>query len=569
MGLSPDALYSAVVEDVKAFLPNGSVPFDRLAPDASYKQVAATLLVNSLLKKWLPSDTKEPDRLAYEKFLAANRRCKDWKFSPEWESDLELFGEFRRELDDFFHPMGGPLVESYYDILSQSRCGPGASLGSSHNSFYAKMFSSKMATTSTSLYTLYRNYHEWFPELHEAECLRREELGYPKIVDSSSMCFVPKTRDISRMICVEPSLNMYFQLGLGAILEGRLRDYFRIDLSTQPLENRRLAQVGSKTGQFSTIDLSSASDSVSLSLCRAVLPGWFYDILMDLRVPFTKYGNEKVRLEMISTMGNGFTFPLQTIIFSCLIRAAHRVSGVSILDGSRRNWSCFGDDLICDTKAYRNLVRLLSLTGFSVNGSKTFFEGPFRESCGTDWFFGRPVRGIYLKSLNTPQDTCVAINLLNEWSAYTGIPLIRGITYLMGGLRTSLYVPYSENMDSGIRVPSSFLKKEHFRYDSNGTMIYRAYESRPKYIFFEEKVIRYPRQVKRRDLIFNPSGLLISFIRGELVRGRISIRHDNMRYRTKLRCSLFWDYIDLNLFDGTRFSWQQWETAVLINFSNL
>jgi len=567
MGISPVALYNAVSLDVSEYTPYGPLDLGCTPPDFSYKQVASSVLLKTLLKKWVPKDTKEADKLALEKFLAANQKCADWRLHLEWESDRELYGEFRREIDNFFHPDGNQLVSSFSQILERARSGPGASLGTDLNSFYAKHFSSKMATTSFDLYSIYRDDIAGFSTFHEAECYRREKFGYPKIVSSSRCSFVPKTQDVSRMICIEPSLNMYFQLGLGALLEDRLRDHFGIDLSTQPANNRRLAQIGSEFGSFSTIDLSSASDSISMLLCKEIFPTWLFDLLSLLRVERTDIKGSSVQLNMLSTMGNGFTFPIQTIIFSCLIRAVYRLAGLAFRnkDGAP-NLACFGDDLVVETHSFRSVARLLGILGFTMNSSKTFFEGPFRESCGTDWFFGRPVRGIYIKSLDTPQDICVAINLLNDWSAYTGISLTESCRVLISGLGVKLYVPFDENPDSGIRVPFTFLSRDMYKRDRNSSVVYRVFRARNCRISFDEDgVIHYPRSVKKK-LIYNPSGLLISFLKGEMVSGSIGTRHSTVRYSVKLRCTPFWDYKPTgSLTNGFRLSWQQWETAVLRN----
>jgi len=569
MGLSSDALYSAVYKDVLAFLPLGPVDPSKLPPDVSYKQFVGTSLLFDITRKWVPSDTRDADASALEKFLASNKKCRDWDLRLENSWDDQLYGCFLREIDSFLHPQGEMLFSSFFDFIGLGRTGPGAALGARGNSLYAKLFSSKLTVTSEYLYNMYRNFVQWFPSFDEAEVNRRQNFGNYDKVGGSRCSFVPKTQDTSRMICVEPSVNMFCQLGLGALLEARLRSYFCIDLGLQPMENRRLACVGSKDGSFSTIDLSSASDSISLRLCEKIFPSWFFRTLLELRSSSTYYKGDRIPLFMISTMGNGFTFPLQTVIFSCLIRAAYIHSGVPILDGFRKNWACFGDDLVVDSSCYRSVIRLLDLLGFCPNSKKTFFEGPFRESCGADWFFGQPARSVFIKKLRSQQDIFVAINLLNSWSAYTGIALRNAISYLMDGLSLSnktRFVPFDENNDAGIRIPSILLPNIPKR-DLNGSIVYETYRSFPKVIRIMDGDIRVPKHVKK--LSFNPSGLYVSFLFGELVSFRISVRHDRVMYRTKLRCTPFWDYIPTdNLNNGIRLSWQQWETAVVINFTN-
>jgi hypothetical protein len=569
MGTRSEALYNAVFSDIMEYSPLLPVGVSEIPPDASLSDFRCLVLLRTLLKKWVPRDTTKPDSVAKEKFLASNKRCRDWAFTPEFESDRVLFGEFRKELDMFFHPRGQIRLESWEDILSEARVGPGSAVSATGQSMYAKLFASPLTMTSENLYLMYRLYVGQRPRWLHAEQVRHSQHGSPTVINCSKTSFVPKTVDTSRMICVEPSLNMFFQLGLGRLMENWLTESFGISMADQPDVNRRLARVGSLDNSIATIDLSSASDSISLRLCQEVLPGWLYAILYELRSPSTLVDGEEVRLEMMSTMGNGFTFPLQTILFSSIIRAAHRVAGIPVYDGGeKRNWSCFGDDLICDARASRLVLRLLSLTGFLPNGSKTFVEGPFRESCGTDWLLGQPVRGVYLKRLDSPQDLCVAINLLNEWSAVSGVPLRRGINQLQLWLgRNFLPVPYADGMNSGVRVPRSFLKRECYRWDANLSILYRRYESRPVFIHVRGEGLVTPRGVKK--LSYNPEGLYCSFIFGELRNGSYMIRHDPVRYRTKQVCTPYWDYAptDVPLDRGVA-SWRRWEIAVLINMSN-
>jgi len=566
MGLSSDALYSAVYNDVSAYLPLGPVDPSKLPPDVSYKQFVSTSLVYDITRKWVPSETAEPDRLALEKFLTSNKKCRDWNLRFESSWDEQLYGDFLREIDSFLHPHGEMLFTSYYDFIGLGRTGPGAALGARGNSLYAKLFSSKLTVTSKYLYEMYKSYIQWFPQFEEAEVHRYQTYGTYDITASSRCSFVPKTSNISRMICVEPSVNMFCQLGLGTLLEGRLKSYFNIDLETQPTKNRRLAYLGSYDGSFSTIDLSSASDSISLKLCEEIFPSWFFQTLMEIRSSSTSYEGTRIPLNMMSTMGNGFTFPLQTVIFSCLVRAAYHSTGIPVYDREKQNWACFGDDLICDSRCYRNVIRLLNMLGFTPNPSKTFFEGPFRESCGTDWFYGQPARSIFIKSLRTPQDIFVAINLLNSWSAYTGIVLNRTISYLIGGLSHSnknMFVPFDENNDAGIRVPFICVT-DNPRLDRNASFLYKVYRPVSKVIRIMDGEIRFPKGV--RKLSFNPSGLHVSFLYGELFSFTIAVRHDRVMYKRKLRCTPYWDYMPVESWlNGTKLSWQQWETAVRSN----
>jgi hypothetical protein len=156
-------------------------------------------------------------------------------------------------------------------------------------------------------------------------------------------------------------------------------------------------------------------------------------------------------------MGNGFTFPLQTVIFACAIRAVYQLMGFDSYC-PRTQFGVFGDDLIVRKEAYAFLVRALTKLGFKVNDSKSFNTGSFRESCGHDWYAGTFVRGVYIRSLETPQHVYSACNRLNRWSAVSGVPLRNTIALLRGSLERELLVPFSEAVDCGYQVPFKLTK---------------------------------------------------------------------------------------------------------------
>jgi hypothetical protein len=91
-------------------------------------------------------------------------------------------------------------------------------------------------------------------------------------------------------------------------------------------------------------------------------------------------------------MGNGYTFPLQTLLFYSLASLACKMSNV----GSSQV-SVYGDDVIVPPEAFDTFLRLLNLFGFEPNSEKSFGSGPFRESCGKDYFDGKDCQPLYLK----------------------------------------------------------------------------------------------------------------------------------------------------------------------------
>jgi len=131
---------------------------------------------------------------------------------------------------------------------------------------------------------------------------------------------------------------------------------------------------------------------------KFLLPPTWFQVLDDLRSKATLFRGRYRLLEKFSSMGNGFTFELETLIFLCLVAA---VAGRNSIG---KSVFAFGDDLILPTEFSRDVISLLAFCGFTVNLEKSCVGGPFRESCGGDFFKGEAVRPFFLKeSPNEPQ----------------------------------------------------------------------------------------------------------------------------------------------------------------------
>jgi hypothetical protein len=236
--------------------------------------------------------------------------------------------------------------------------------------------------------------HEDF--LHECE-----------FVKGNRLAFVPKTAVIDRSICVEPRWNIFLQLGIGEVISQRLMEH-GLDLKNQD-RNRELARLAHVYG-LSTIDLSSASDTVSKGLVLYLLPEEWSDLIFKTRSPFASYKGKDYLLEKVSSMGNGYTFPLESLIFYSLCFAACRLKNIPECIG------VFGDDLIVPKEAVPFLIELLSYAGFSVNSDKTFIDGKFFESCGKDFFEGVNVRPFFIKEeVSSVLDLIILCNQVYEY----------------------------------------------------------------------------------------------------------------------------------------------------------
>lgn len=442
------------------------------------RAVQARALVSSFYKKLQPNgETEVADARALELFLELNSSISEAPFEFMGQSEQE-FLQWDYFKDNFLKALTPGDVSFDLSYMRETiTAGPGSSLGCNSESFYTKLFDSRITATDEFLLTLYRGAISESDTWAHAELRRFTKFGFEK-VHGNRLFFVPKNAEISRTCCTEPAINMLLQQSLGAFLCHCLERSFRIKLDEQPTHNREMARVGSIDGSLGTIDLRSASDSISWSLIKKICPNNLLGYFRLFRSPTAELPNgDRVDLRMISTMGNGFTFPLQTIIFACAVRAVYQEKGIPS-SCPRTQFGVFGDDIVVRREAYADVVNLLTRLGFKVNDTKSFNTGPFRESCGYDWYTGTFVRGVYIRSLETHPEIYSAANRLQRWSALTGILLPKTIRFLLDSLgEEPLVVPFSESFDSGFQTP---LRLCDPKLQKNGWYAFRKHAARPK-----------------------------------------------------------------------------------------
>lgn len=229
-----------------------------------------------------------------------------------------------------------------------------------------------------------------------------------EIVPGNTVFTVPKNYKRDRTCAKEPSWNMFLQKGVGLMIRSRLRTQVGLLHPDAQVTHQRLAQAASLSGSSATLDLKAASDTISNALVDLLLPRDWLKVVFDLRSPIGKLPNgSSISYEKISSMGNGYTFELETLLFYALCKACC---------GREEEVSVYGDDLIVPTGSVRRITALLRFCGFELNPEKSFSSGPFRESCGGHYFNGVDVKPFYVQQF--PSSLNQTINLHNDIIRY-------------------------------------------------------------------------------------------------------------------------------------------------------
>jgi len=232
----------------------------------------------------------------------------------------------------------------------------------------------------------------YIPAWNHAVVYRPEGPGLPlREVLGNSIVKVPKSYKTDRTIAKEPCLNIYIQKGIGRVIRHRLKRV-NVDLDDQE-RNQQAARLGSLDGSLATIDLSMASDTVAFELVSNLLPNEWWYALEQCRSPYgTLPSGDLVHYQKFSSMGNGYTFELESLIFWAICQSV-----CCPLDELDYRVCVYGDDLVVPTEHFKTVVERLEEAGFKPNSKKTFGSGPYRESCGKHFWKGRDITPFYVK----------------------------------------------------------------------------------------------------------------------------------------------------------------------------
>lgn len=273
-------------------------------------------------------------------------------------------------------------------------------------------------------------------------------------VDGNRWSTVPKNNLKDRSICLEPLCNMLVQRAVGLGIRRCLKDNFGIDLDyLADVHRNRISH------KVATIDLSDCSDAISLRLIKYLLPKRVLNKVLACRSDMTLGPDDNYYIvKKVSSMGNGFTFDLMTLVLTALTKSLDITSSV------------FGDDIICQNQYAAEVIDNLTLAGFRVNLDKTYINSDYRESCGAHYIDKYGYVTVFdLRWLRTPHDLVVACNKVAILSCIYGEPFETLRLGIWSCVPRSLLGATTERPVVHMGRPPSFDLSSYIRY---GPMIH-------------------------------------------------------------------------------------------------
>lgn len=204
---------------------------------------------------------------------------------------------------------------------------------------------------------------------------------------------VPKGINKKRGISMEPAIKQYLQHAVAQSLDAHFIKHPELHIALHDQGyNRSLALKGSASLRYGTIDMSSASDSVTNTLVRGITKGTKLFLPLQLtrslyvQLPPLEGRQQTIRMEKFAPMGSAVCFPVECLVFSLIVMLASRRVGVN------RYYRVYGDDMIVHADVWDEVLYLLKALHFEVNLDKSFPpESLFKESCGIEALAGNDV----------------------------------------------------------------------------------------------------------------------------------------------------------------------------------
>lgn len=343
---------------------------------------------------------------AIETFEAAEARCRKTNQDPLYlkARNMPLFEYVHnaciRKIEKILGTFSGD------ELVDSSNWGPGVTLLLKRDTSPQQKFRLENGITKDAAAFI----GDWFPVAYPTWNIPNWNLQV-----GNKVVTVPKNSKTDRTIAVEPGVNLWFQKGIGSMIRRRLLR-FGIDLTDQEI-NQKKSFYSSIDGKMATIDFSSASDTISTATVRNLLPPSWFSLMDIFRSKLGQLNGNPFRYEKFSSMGNGFTFELESLIFFAIATSCCEALGID-----HSEVSVYGDDVIIPVDAVELFGTISDIYGFSVNKQKSYSSGYFRESCGSHYYNGIDCKPYYHKDkVIYEQDLYKSANAVRRLSRRHGI----------------------------------------------------------------------------------------------------------------------------------------------------
>lgn len=371
----------------------------RLLDDPSVDAIFSIHQFCSMFGKFFDKCSQERESKAIDDFI----KCEQDLRRSDAELSSDDLGDFVRIASMLYSELFTEVDRMVYygELLPKHGPGKTAEKLTSNAKYSQKEWTARLERVFPLGEFLFPNWG-WYQTFPDVEILEPGDERPVRIVT------VPKTQSKPRIIAVEPACMQYTQQALHiAIAEFILRDGFLNSIlgneSQEP--NRLLARKGSLDGSLATLDLSEASDRVSNQLVRAMLDRWpnlheAVDASRSRKADVPGYGVQ--RLTKFASMGSALTFEMEGLVFTSLVfLGLERALKRRLTKRSVRSFvgrvRVYGDDIIVPVEAASSVIAVLETFGLKVNADKSFWSGRFRESCGGDYYAGRPITPVRMR----------------------------------------------------------------------------------------------------------------------------------------------------------------------------
>nr|URG15277.1 MAG: RNA dependent RNA polymerase [Leviviridae sp.] len=283
------------------------------------------------------------------------------------------------------------------ELASMVRWGRRASIGCGYKNAYIDY-----KLTTPEAFTCSSNACSWFFKEYKPsdvvitrlvkrlfKVAKRKKIPLRLRCDVLKMVNVPKSWNKLRGITPLTLIGLFYSYGYGSMVSARLKTE-GLDIAKLQYIHQMMARIYSKTRKGATVDLTNASNSIISELLNCVLPRPWYVALRETFVRNLEIDGRITYTVSVLPMGNGATFPVETLVFYCLIKAVGNLLDV------KGFYSVYGDDLIYPSRIHAYVARVFGLLGLGINVDKTFVSSHFRESCGGDFYHGIDVRPFFM-----------------------------------------------------------------------------------------------------------------------------------------------------------------------------